>query len=355
VRAVARDDICVLLLPEPLKRFALHDQADDLLRADGVVAVDPPRMPYSAFGRVPLGLGDGLAARQGRRLVRTLRRKLGEPRVVVIFHPLQYQLGRAVIAQSPGAELWYWRARREERLPGLGDHARERLEALHEQAAERAAVVICGSDELARLEGIAGRRPVLVPPTADGFPAPPVPEVVAICLERLGADTDWALLRAVATQLRNRLLVLLAGETAEDECRGDEDYAWCRSSANLVWLGPVPDAVAARLVACADVGLAPLRAGPFADAAAPTSILRCARLGRRTVTPDLAGRQTWAPAVTVADGPEGVAEALLACAGDRARPDEELREWAGEQTARALNDPLWQRLADAGIDMRVSR
>jgi hypothetical protein len=355
VRAVEGADICVLLLPEPLEASSVRDQADDLLRADGVVAVDPPRMPYSAFGRVPLGLGDGLAARQARRLVRTLRRKLGEPRVVVIFHPLQYQLGRAVIAQSPGAELWYWRSQRVERAPGLSDRARDRLETLHEQAAERAALVICASDELARIEGVAGRRPVLVPPAADGFPAPPVPEVVAVCLDRLGGDTDWALLRAVAQQLRNRLVVLLAGETAEDECRGDEDYAWCRESPNLVWLGPVPEAVAARLVACADVGLAPLRADSSSDSAAPKSILQCARLGRRTVTPEVAGVRMWARAAVAANGPEAIAEALLRFAGARARPDEELREWALEQTARVQDDPLWQRLADAGIDVRVSR
>ncbi|HEX6695350.1 MAG TPA: hypothetical protein VF080_01085, partial [Solirubrobacteraceae bacterium] len=61
--------ICVLLLPAPLERFILRDQADDLLRADGVIAVEPPRMPYGAFARMPLGVGDAIAARQARRLV----------------------------------------------------------------------------------------------------------------------------------------------------------------------------------------------------------------------------------------------------------------------------------------------
>ena len=104
-----RQPICVLLLPAPLERFILRDQAEDLLRADGVIAVDPPRMPYGAFARMPLGIGDAVAARQARRLVRTLRRRAGEPRVVVIFHTLQYQLGRAVMGLCPGCELWYWR------------------------------------------------------------------------------------------------------------------------------------------------------------------------------------------------------------------------------------------------------
>ncbi|MGZ8632221.1 MAG: hypothetical protein ACXWZZ_00005, partial [Solirubrobacteraceae bacterium] len=158
-----RPPICVLLLPAPLERFILRDQADDLLRADGVIAADPPRMPYGAFARIPLGLGDALAARQGRRLVRTLRRRLGEPRVVVIFHALQYQLARAIMAQAPGCELWYWRWDRFERAYDAGGRQRERLELLHEQAAERSSTIVAASDELARLEGAAGRRAITVP------------------------------------------------------------------------------------------------------------------------------------------------------------------------------------------------
>jgi hypothetical protein len=57
----------------------------------------------------------------------------------------------------------------------------------------------------------------------------------------------------------------------------------------------------------------------------------------------------------VAAGAEAFAEALLDSAGARARPDEELREWALAQTARAQDEPLWQRLATIGVDTRVSR
>src|ERR1700754_1754364 len=92
LRPVRGQPICVLLLPTPLESFILRDQAEDLLRAQGVIAVDPPRMPYGALLRLPLAIGAGLAARQARRLARTLRRRTGEPRVVVIFHALQYQL-----------------------------------------------------------------------------------------------------------------------------------------------------------------------------------------------------------------------------------------------------------------------
>jgi glycosyltransferase involved in cell wall biosynthesis len=355
VPAVEHPPICVLLLPAPLERFILRDQAEDLLRADGVIAADPPRMPYGAFGRMPLVLGDALAARQARRLVRTLRRRVGDPRVVVIFHALQYQLGRAVAAQTPGAELWYWRWDRYERAYDASPRLRERLELLHEQAAERAAMVIAVSDELVRIEGVAGRKATLVPLAADAFPAPRGGEVVAISLGHLGWRTDWSLLRAVGERLGDRLVLLLAGEVHDDECRDDPDFLICRRAPNLVFLGRVDDEPAARLVLTADVGIVPFKVEPFNDAGLPYRILKYARLGRRTVTPDLAGVRTWADAVTVADGPEAFADALLAQAGARARPDEALRAWALAQTARTQDEPLWQRLAELGVDTRVSR
>jgi len=351
---VERPPICVLLLPTPLEGFILRDQAQDLLRADGVIAVDPPRMPYGAFARMPLAVGDGVAARQARRLVRALRKRVGEPRVVVIYHALQYQLARAIAAQAPGCELWYWRWDRFERAYDAGARQRARLDALHEQAAERAAMVITVSDELARLEGVAGRRATIVPLAADSFPAPHGGDVVAISIGHLGWRTDWSLLRTVSERLGDRLVLLLVGEHHDDECRDDDDYAYCRSAPNLVWLGRLEDDAAARMVLCSDVGIVPFKVEPFNDAALPYRILKYARLGRRTVSPDLAGARTWADAVTLTDGPEAFAEALLAHAGARARPDEELRAWALAQTARAQDDPLWERLAQVGVDTRVS-
>ena len=56
-----------------------------------------------------------------------------------------------------------------------------------------------------------------------------------------------------------------------------------------------------------------------------------------------------------ADTPEAWVEALRSQAGVRARPDAELREWALAQTARATNQPLWERMAELGIDVRVIR
>jgi hypothetical protein len=353
--AVERPPICVLLLPAPLERFILRDQAEDLLRADGVIAVDPPRMPYGAFARMPLGLGDAVAARQARRLVRTLRRRAGEPRVVVIFHTLQYQLARAIIGTAPGCELWYWRWDRFERAYDASAAQRERLEVLHDLAAARASTIVTVSDELARIEGVAGRRAIMVPLAADSFPAPRGGDVVAISIGHLGWRTDWALLRAVSERLRDRLVLLLVGAWHEEECKDDPDFAFCREASNLVWLGRMEDEAAARLVLCSDVGIVPFKVEPFNDAALPYRILKYARVGRRTVAPDLAGLRTWSQAVTVAEDADAFAQAMLDHAGARARPDEELREWALAQTARAQDEPLWQRLAQIGVDTRVSR
>jgi hypothetical protein len=51
--------ICVLLLPRSLGAFLLRDQAEDLLRGPGVVAVEPGRIPYGAWLRLPARAGGG--------------------------------------------------------------------------------------------------------------------------------------------------------------------------------------------------------------------------------------------------------------------------------------------------------
>ena len=65
---------------------------------------------------------------------------------------------------------------------------------------------------------------------------------------------------------------------------------------------------------------------------------------------DLAGARTWERAITFAGDAETFADALLAHAGARARPDAELRAWALEQTAEHVNAPLWARLRQLGVD-----
>ena len=94
--------LAVLLLPEVLESFALRERAEDLLTAPGVVAVDPARVSYRALARLPEPVVSGLAAGQARRM-----NLPGRPRVVVIFHPLQYPVARALISQHPDAKLWY--------------------------------------------------------------------------------------------------------------------------------------------------------------------------------------------------------------------------------------------------------
>ncbi len=338
--------VCLLLLPRPLDDFILRDQAEDLLRADGVVAADPPPVRYGVFSRLPGPLADRLARTTARRL---LRRLPGDLRVLVIFHPVQWPLARAVLAARPQAELWYGRWDRYEMAYDAGPRLRARLADLHDEAATRAALTFVASDELARLERVAGREPELVALAADDFPAiDPGTSVVAVSLGHLGRRCDWALLRAVCEQVPE-LTLLAIGAFHEDEVAGDPDAAWCRASAQIVWLGARDDEEAARLIGLADVGIVPFSVEPFNDAGLPYRILKYARQGVRTVTPELRGVHTWDTAVTTAADATAFAAALRAHAGRRANPDIALRDWALAQTAERQNGPLWARLADHGI------
>jgi hypothetical protein len=122
----------VMLLPRRLEDFALESQAADLMRAPGIVAVEPARVSYEAYMRLPTGVGDGIAAIQARRLPLP-----GAPRLVIIFGPLQYPLARALISLHPGCELWYVPVPAE---PERSRGRRERVEELHLAADARAAL-----------------------------------------------------------------------------------------------------------------------------------------------------------------------------------------------------------------------
>jgi hypothetical protein len=348
------DALALLLLPRPLEGFILRDQARDLLRADGVVAADPPAVPYGTTLRLPEAVAHLVARRTARRLLRALRRH-GVPRAIVIFHPVQWPLARAVLDASPEAELWYWCWDRFDHAYDASPARRQRLARYHEAAASRAALTIAASVRLEELEREAGRAAQLVPLSADDFPAPePAGTVVAVSLGHLGRRTDWALLRAVAERMPE-LVLLLVGAWHDDECRGDADYDWCRAAPGLVWLGERGDEEAARLILCADVGIVPFKVEPFNDAGLPYRILKYARLGRRTVSPALAGVATWSEAVTVAPDADAFVAALRAAAGTRVRPDEELRRWALAQTAESQNAPLWERLEALGVSRPSTR
>jgi len=345
----SRPPVCVLLLPRTLESFIQREQAEDLLRAPGVIAVDPPRLRFGAVARMPEALGNAVAARQARRLLREVRRQ-GEPRVFVIFHPVQYPLARALLADCPGAELWYSRWDRYELAYDAGAGTRARLAELHELAASRAAITYAVSEPLVEQEREAGREAILMTTPADRFPAPdPEGTVVAVSLGHLGWRTDWSLLRRTAETLGDRLVLFLVGAWHEDECAEDPDFRACRAHPSLVWLGPLDDDAASRVILASDVGIVPFRVEPFNDAGLPNRILKYARLGRMTVSPDLAGVKTWSRAVKTAGDADGFAELLAGCAGARVRPDLELREWALAQTARHQNRPLWERLEELSI------
>jgi hypothetical protein len=94
--------LCLLLLPAPLERCAVRARAEDLLTAPGVAAIDPSRISYASLARFSEAVADGIAAVQARRM-----RLPGYPRAMVVFHPYQYPLARAVRSAHPDAELWY--------------------------------------------------------------------------------------------------------------------------------------------------------------------------------------------------------------------------------------------------------
>ena len=344
---MSKQPLVVLLLPRALERFILREQAEDLLTAPGVVAIEPGRIPYGVMGRVPPRTATRMARGQARRL---LARLPGTPKAVVIFHPLQWPLAQELTTRA-GAELWYGRWDRYEHAYDASPALRARLEALHEQAASASALTFVASTRLAELEEEAGRQATVVGLSAGSFPAPdPRGTVVAVSLGHLGWRTDWALLRGVAERLGERLVLLLVGEHHEDEVADDPDFHACRAHPSLVWLGRRSDEEAARLILAADVGIVPFERSDFNDPALPYRIVKYAKLGRRTVMRPLAGARTWERAISFADDAEAFADALLAHAGTRERPDLELRAWALEQTPRSVNAPLWARMAQLGVD-----
>ncbi|HEX6739625.1 MAG TPA: hypothetical protein VF310_15200 [Vicinamibacteria bacterium] len=338
------DRIALLLLPRTLESFILRDQAADLLRSPGVMAVQAPGLPYGVLGRLPRRLRAAVAHAQARAL-----RPSGEPAVAMIFHPFQYPLAEALLERWPGCELWYGLFDRTPAAPDAGPRTRERLAELHAAAAERAALVFAVSTKLVDLEREAGREAALIPTAADSFPAPdPAGAVVTMALGNLGRRTDWGLLRRL-TQRTPELTILLVGRVAEDECRDDPDYRACRALPGLVWLGRRSDEEAARLMLCADVGLAPFRRNAFNQAGLPNRILKAARLGRRTIAPDFQGLEVWSRAVIRCADEDDWVEALRSQCGARTRPDGELREWALAQTAERQDAPLWERLRALGV------
>jgi hypothetical protein len=130
VRAPADADepLAVLLLPGRLEGFELEAHARDLLSIPRVVALESSRMRPPRFLR-----GAAFSVRQARRL-----RFPGRPRLLVLYHPAQYPLARALCACHENLELWY--------IPP----AREALENAGQNAGQADARELLISDELAR-------------------------------------------------------------------------------------------------------------------------------------------------------------------------------------------------------------
>jgi hypothetical protein len=109
------EPLALLLLPGRLERFKQAAHARELLAIPRVVALE------ARSARGPGILTEAAALRQARRL-----RLPGEPRLVVLYHPRQYPLGRAICARHHPAELWYVHQEDPGPLADFDELARER-------------------------------------------------------------------------------------------------------------------------------------------------------------------------------------------------------------------------------------
>lgn len=115
-----QEPLAILLLPAKLEQFELVEHARRLLEIPRVVALEPGRF------RTPSWFRDHAPVRQVKRL-----RFPGVPRVVVLYHPRQYPLVRALLARYEQSELWYLRIDAAAELPELDDLAQTRAEDVH--------------------------------------------------------------------------------------------------------------------------------------------------------------------------------------------------------------------------------
>jgi hypothetical protein len=128
------DSLAVLLLPGKLEGLVLEGHARDLLSIPRVVALEPSRV------RPPRFLRDATSLRQARRL-----RFPGRLRLLVLYHPAQYPLARALCARHEDLELWYIPPGREALEAADEAHTRELL-AFDELARERARQVLTATE-----------------------------------------------------------------------------------------------------------------------------------------------------------------------------------------------------------------
>jgi hypothetical protein len=115
------EPLAVLLLPAKLEEFELVEHARRLLEIPRVIALEPGRF------RTPGWLRDHAPVRQVKRL-----RFPGLPRVVVLYHPRQYPLARALLARYEESELWYLRIDGAAELPEIDDLVQARSQEVHQ-------------------------------------------------------------------------------------------------------------------------------------------------------------------------------------------------------------------------------
>jgi hypothetical protein len=90
------ESMAIILLPGSLEGFEREEHARSLLSIPRVIALEASRR------RPPAWLRNAAPLRQARRL-----RLPGRLRAVILYHPAQYPLARALCAQHEEAELWY--------------------------------------------------------------------------------------------------------------------------------------------------------------------------------------------------------------------------------------------------------
>jgi hypothetical protein len=87
--------LLVLLLPARVEGMSQRERIEEVLRAPGAIAVEPPRLRLSPT------FSTAVAPRQAKRM------KLpGVPHAVAVFDAAQIPLAGALIQRNPEAELW---------------------------------------------------------------------------------------------------------------------------------------------------------------------------------------------------------------------------------------------------------
>jgi hypothetical protein len=124
------ESMAILLLPGEVEVFERGAHARSLLSIPRVVALEPSKR------RAPGFLRGSATLRQARRL-----QLPGRLALVVLYHPAQYPLARALCAEHERAELWYLPP--DPRTLETSDPGkRGELEASDELARERATEVL---------------------------------------------------------------------------------------------------------------------------------------------------------------------------------------------------------------------